>query len=472
MNPQTPRDETQHIPSPGQHIVIIEDDEALGRSAAAHIGRWYGTVHRLPKPDDDTLRQYLEHPVDAVAVVSRDDIVALRYALLAEHIKPGIRLVVTLFDRTVAAEVSRTVPNCTVLSMTDAIVPSLLAGCLAPSYAALQPDGNGVVAVRRDGGETTVEHLSGRALSAHAAAHRPASPRAWLRSLGTSAKALVASLAALSIAFSLDIALGVTVLHEHWSESMWNAARALTTIGSSPAAEHGPAWYKVVSAVSMLIVLVLAAIFTASVVDRFTGHRMTSILGARSIPRRGHVIVVGLGQVGLRLSVRLKALGVKVVAVERNAQAECLPLARSLKIPVVLGRGGDRFLLERLSVRQARGVAAVGSDSLENMAVAVAARAVAHDQRIILRAGSDEVSTESQVLFRIGAVCDFPRIVGAFVAASVLGAEPSSVFVAEGRTCALFPDGQVVDLATWDTRDDDPQSSERESGPDLTPSGV
>ncbi|RVU19963.1 portal protein [Streptomyces antnestii] len=457
MTPQTPRAEEHHIPSPGQHIVIIEDDEALGRSAAAHIGRWYGTVHRLPRPDDDTLRQQLEqHPVDAVAVVSRDDIVALRYALLAEHLKPGIRLVVTLFDRTVADEVSRTVPNCTVLSMTDAIVPSLLAGCLAPSYAALQPDGGGVVAVRREGGEATVEHLPGRALAADLPAHHRASPRAWLRSLGTSAKALVASLTALSVAFTVDIVLGVTVLHEHWSDSTWNAARALTTIGSSSAAEHGPAWYKVVSAVSMLVVLVLAAIFTASVVDRFTGHRMTSILGARSIPRRGHVVVVGLGQVGLRLSARLKDLGIKVVAVERNPQAACLPLARSLNIPVVLGRGGDRFLLERLSVRQARGLAAVGSDSLENMAVAVAARAVASDQRIILRAGSDEVTTDSQALFRIGAVCDFPRIVGAFVAASVLGVEPSSVFVAEGRTCALFPDGQVVDLATWDTRTEEP----------------
>lgn len=101
--------------------------------------------------------------------------------------------------------------------------------------------------------------------------------------LGTSAKALIASLAALSVAFSVDIALGILVLHEHWTDSVWNAARALTTIGSSPAAEHGPGWYKVLSAVSMLAVLVLAAIFTASVVDRFTGHRMTSILGARSI---------------------------------------------------------------------------------------------------------------------------------------------------------------------------------------------
>ncbi|MGW0733099.1 NAD-binding protein [Streptomyces sp. NPDC002851] len=439
-----------HTPATGRDVVIIEDDATLGRSAAACIERWGSTAHRLPRPDDDALRRQLNGPVDSIAIVSRDDMVALRYALLAEHLKPGVRLVVTIFDRTVAEEVSRTIPNCTALSMTDAILPSLLANCLAPQYAMLQAVGDDLVGVRREGATTDVEHLPRRAFATVPKPHPRSTVSAWFRSLGKSAKALVASLIALLLAFSVDVALGVLVLHEHWTEAVWNAARTLTTIGSSPAAEHGPGWYKVFSAAAMLGVLVLAAVFTAGVVDRFTGHRMTSILGARSIPRRNHVIVVGLGQVGLRLSARLRDLGVKVVAVERNRQAPCLPLARSLNIPVVIGRGGDRFLLERLSVRRARALAAVASDGLGNIAVAVATRAVAGDQRIVLRAGGDEVTTESQSLFRIGAVCDFPLIVSTFVAATVLDAELRSVFVADGRTCALFADDRVVDLATWD----------------------
>ncbi|QNS07807.1 NAD-binding protein [Streptomyces xanthii] len=458
MSPQTTRDPRgdarSHVPATGRQVVIIEDDEALGRSAAACIERWGSTAHRLPRPDDDTLREQLAGPVDSVAVVSRDDMVALRYALLAEHLRPGVRLVVTIFDRTVAEEVSRTVPNCTALSMTDAILPSLLASCLAPQYAMLQPVGDDLVGVRREGVTTRVEHLPRRALATAPQPHPRSPAGTWFRSLGTSAKALVCSLVALLLAYSTDVALGVLVLHEHWTDSVWNAARTLTTVGSSHAAEHGPGWYKVFSAASMIGVLVLAAVFTAGVVDRFTGHRMTSILGARSIPRRNHVIVVGLGQVGLRLSAWLRDLGVKVVAVERDRRAGCLPLARSLNIPVVIGRGGDRFLLERLSVRRARALAAVASDGLGNISVAVAARAVARDQRIVLRAGGDAVTTESQSLFRIGAVCDFPLIVSTFVAATVLDAELRSVFVAEGRTCALFADDRVVDLRTWDAAQD------------------
>lgn len=439
--------------------MIVEDDEALGREAAEHISRWGNTVHRLNRPDDDTLQRRLQQPVDGIAVVSRDDIVALRYALLTEHLKPGIRLVVTLFDRTVADEVSRTVPNCSVLSITDTIVPSLLASCLDPRYAILQPTASGVVGVRRQDGPATVDHLSRRALATVSRSRPRVDVMTWFRSLGIAAKALVASFTGLLVLLTLDTLLGVFVLHEHWYDALWNAARTLTTIGSSPAAEHGPAWYKVLSAFSMLAVLALAALFTAGLVDQLTGRRMTSILGTRSIPRHGHVIVVGLGQVGLRLCAQLRALGIKVVAVERNPQAGCVPLARSFAIPVVLGRGGDRFLLNRLCVQRARALAAVGSDGLENIAVAVTTRAVAPRQRIVLRAGGDEVTADSQSLFRIGAVCDVTRIVGASVAASVLGARPLSVFMLERHTCALFPDEQVIDLGTWDA------GHHRESGP-------
>ncbi|MFE3493853.1 NAD-binding protein [Streptomyces sp. NPDC059175] len=451
MSTRTAYDEAPlHFPATGQHIVIVEDDEALGREAAECISRWGSTVHRLNRPDDGTLLRRLQQPLDGIAVVSRDDIVALRYALLTEHLKPGIRLVVTLFDRTVADEVSRTVPNCSVLSITDTIVPSLLASCLNPRYAMLQPTGTGMVGVLRQEAPATVDRLFRRALAAVSRPRPRVGVLTWFRSLGTSAKALVASSAGLLGVLILDLLLGVLVLHEHWYDALWNAARGLTTIGSSPAAEHGPAWYKLLSALSVLTVLALTALFTAGLVDQLTGRRMTSILGARSIPRHGHVIVVGLGQVGLRLSARLRDLGIKVVAVERNPGAGCVPLARSLGIPVVLGRGGDRFLLNRLCVQRARALAAVGSDGLENIAVAVATRAVAPQQRIVLRAGGDEITADSQSLFRIGAVCDVTRIVSASVAASVLGARPLSVFTTERRTCALFPDEQVVDLGTWD----------------------
>lgn len=435
------------VPPRGRRLVVIGDDGDLALSVAESAESWGSRVDRLHHPDDDALRERLRYSVDGVAVVSRDDIVAMRYALLVEHLKPGVRLVVSIFDRTVADEIARVVPNCTVLAMTDAIVPALVGHCVAPELVSLQRVGQRLVAVHQTADDVHVQWCD----------RGPATRwKAWLgtlfgqfRPVDNASRTLLVGFAGLTLLTLLDSGLGVWVLHEHWADALWHAARTLTTVGSSPEAERGPPWYKILSATSMLAGLALAAMFTAGFVDRLTSRRLTGIVGIRAVPRRDHVIVVGLGQVGLRVCRELQALGIAVVAVERDDHAPCLPLARALGIPVVLGRGGDRFLLQSLSLHRARALATVSSDGLENIAVSVAARAIAPRQRIVLRAGGDDVTAESRSLFRIGAVCDVNRIAAPFVAAHVLGLEPRSVFTAHGRTCALFPDDLVLDLAQW-----------------------
>ncbi len=69
----------------------------------------------------------------------------------------------------------------------------------------------------------------------------------------------------------------------------------------------------------MIAALGFTAIFTAGLIDRLLDRRLTAILGSRSVPRKGHVVVVGLGNVGLRLCLVLRDLGVRVLAVETDA---------------------------------------------------------------------------------------------------------------------------------------------------------
>ncbi|KID30389.1 TrkA family protein [Prauserella sp. Am3] len=436
------------MPPTGRRILIVSDDEELSGSVADHAESWGNHVERLHRPDDDALHARLPHSIDGVAVVSRDDIVALRYALLVEHLAPQIRLAVTIFDRTVADELARAAPNCTVLAMTDAIVPALLGSCIAPDLVSLQRVDGHTLAVRSTPDGPLVERL-------------PRPTRPWRHRLGTvlgqfrpvdnSSRALLTGLLGMLFVFGLDSALAWAMFGEHWFDAIWHSARTLTTIGSSPAADHAPAWYKVLSTASMLAVLAFAAMFTAGFVERLMSSRLTGIIGARAVPRRHHVVVVGLGQAALRLCRELQGQGIDVVAVERGNHAPCLPLARELGVPVVLGRGGDRFLLQRLSLPKARALAAVSSDGLQNISVAVTARAVAPHLPIVLRAGGDDVTAESQSLFRIGTVCDISRIAGPFIAARLLGLEPLTVFPMQDRIFALFAPDLVLDLADWVT---------------------
>ena len=161
------------------------------------------------------------------------------------------------------------------------------------------------------------------------------------------------------------------------------------------------------------------------------------------MPRKDHVVVVGLGQVGLRLCMMLRVLDVPVVAVERNGDADNIRRARQYNVPVVIGRGSSRAVLQRLSLGRARALAAVTSDEIENIAAAVAALAMRADVRTVLRAGSGEVVAETRALFRIGAVRDVYRVGGTLLAAAALGSPAEEAFAADETVWVIAQDGRI-----------------------------
>jgi Trk K+ transport system NAD-binding subunit len=152
-------------------------------------------------------------------------------------------------------------------------------------------------------------------------------------------------------------------------------------------------------------------------------------------------VVVGLGQVRLRLCMMLRTLGIPVVAIERDPDADNIRRARQYDIPVVIGRGSSRTVLNRLSLERARAIAAVTSDEIENIAAAVAGLAIRSNLRTVLRAGGGDVLDETRALFRIGAVRDVYRIGGTVLAAAALGSKANEAFLAEETVWVIRHDG-------------------------------
>jgi len=73
---------------------------------------------------------------------------------------------------------------------------------------------------------------------------------------------------------------------------------------------------------------------------------------------------------------------------------------------VLIGRGSDPDLMERLSLAGARAVAAVTSNDLENIAVAMAARSAHPDIRVVMRVGNGEIANDTRSLLPLGLVRD------------------------------------------------------------------
>jgi hypothetical protein len=258
-----------------------------------------------------------------------------------------------------------------------------------------------------------------------------------------SARILIAGLAGFAAVFVAETLVTMAVGGMSLVEAFYSVAKVTVTVGPSDAAQTGPAWFKVFSAVAMLLTLGFAAVLTAGLVNRLLDRRLTGIVGRSAVPRRDHVVVVGLGQVGLRLCELLRALSIPVVAIERDAEAPDVARAKAGGLPVVIGSGSSREVLRRVSIQRARAIAAVTSDELENIGVAVAAHGMRESLAIALRAGDGDVTTEVRSLFQIGVVRDVYRIAGTALAAVALGYDAEEAFPYEGTLYLVDRSGAI-----------------------------
>jgi TrkA-N domain len=381
-------------------------------------------VRHLASPGDAELTAAVRDRVAAASILVRDDVAALRYALALAHLDHSLPLVVTIFDRTIADQLGKFLPQATVFSPAALAAPSLTGPCLEPDLLASSLDSDELVEVRSHG-------------DSHPSQRRMAPPRLTRRARVAAAlrwdhrhhdagtRWLLIGLLGLAAVLLGDWWWLVLVKGHTVGESFLEASRVVATVGPGPT-ETG-AVYGVASALAMLATLVFTAMFTAGLIDRLFEPRLLGLLGPTTAARRHHVIVVGMGQLGVRLCAQLMALNIPVVGVERDRAAAFLSLARQLGIPVFIGDGTERRVLEKLKLSRCRALAAVGSDDLDNISVAVAAAAVSPSTRVVLRAGEQEAIAETRSLLPLGVVRDVTEIAATFVVARLLGRDVDAV---------------------------------------------
>jgi hypothetical protein len=410
----------------------------LSRETARALEASGADVKHLEEPEDDDVREALEGEVDAVAVVGRADAVVLRHALMVRDVHDDVPLLLTIFDPTMAQTMERELPHTRVTSLADIVAPSLAGPCIEERFTAVSVEDDHPVGLVEDGDDVREEPIPRpKARRAEALA------RALFTPYDKTAGLLLFGAIGLVVVFLIETITAVFVLDDKVVDAVYGSAKTLVTVDPNLKVSKGPGWYKVFTSATMLIALVFAAAFTAGLVDRVTGRRLTGLVGRRAVPRRDHVVVVGLGQVGLRLCTMLRACKIPVVAIERDEDAETVGLAREMGLPVVVGRGADPSVMRRLSLSRARAVAAVTSDDLVNISAAMNARGVHDEVRVVLRVGDGEVANETRSLLTLGLVRDVHRIAAALLATMALGEEADSVVCLGDDAHLRYSDGRL-----------------------------
>jgi len=119
------------------------------------------------------------------------------------------------------------------------------------------------------------------------------------------------------------------------------------------------------------LVTTIFALLTNTLVSR----RIAQSLGQAQIPgMRGHVVMVGLGAVGMQVLNGLLAHGREVVVVERDETNRYLNQVRQRGVPLVLGDATLAQTLDSVNLARASSVAIVTSDDMTNIETGLAVR--------------------------------------------------------------------------------------------------
>jgi Trk K+ transport system NAD-binding subunit len=160
---------------------------------------------------------------------------------------------------------------------------------------------------------------------------------------------------------------------------------------------------------------------------------------------RDHIVVCGLGRVGYRIAKELLALGERFVAIERKENSLFVEEIQDQDVPVIIGEGRLRRTLERANVPQARAIILATDDDLANLDVALTAREMKPDIRVVMRLFDDTLASKVAASFKLPAISSARVSAPAFVAAAT-GRSVLHAFMLDGQTIHVA-DVQVEKLA-------------------------
>lgn len=389
----------------------------------SRYGRWIDSlppvvkVVEAPRPDERALLAAGIATADAVALLDQDDGGNIETALRVHEMMPGLRLVVRFFDDELGAGVAQHLPNCDVLSASKIAAPQLVAIALGEARAIEVPGLDLVVATpdqRRgadllplaaldDAGEPIMLPSDGQPAqfllseSAPADGRRPEPPRTngrlWKYLRQNLNRYVWISIATLGMLVLTGAAL--VALTEH--VTFWTALYRMflnALVGSDPVPDAGVT-SQVVQMLLTVVSVAVVPLLTAALVDAAIRARLTATNSGPGRDMSGHVVVVGLGDVGTRVLGALLRRGVPVVVVELDENARGVPFAREHHVPVVIGDARRAETLRAAYVGGARAIMCLTSNDIANIGITIAARGIdrpdeASTLRPVLRMFDDE----------------------------------------------------------------------------------
>jgi Trk K+ transport system NAD-binding subunit len=439
-----------------------------------------------------------------VLIVTSDDLVNISAALMVRHLNPDVRIVVRMFNQNLIARLGKAVHNIFALSTSNLVAPILAVTALTGQGLGMfriqdVEEGRRQVAEVTVGAGSPLRGLSvadvaGRheaLVLAHFPADRPAGhlnevdpfarletgdrlvvcgePRAlspllgpaaeeldtpglvagWLRRNGRMAWRAWAEVD-LPVKICTTVLVSVIIIstlvfhwtrdNQTWADGLYRTVSLIATGADMKLSDEPRAGLKIYVSVLRIIGAALTAAFTAIVTNYLLRARLAGALEMRRVPEGGHVIVCGLGNIGYRVVEELVSYGERAVVLEVARDSRFVTTARRLGVAVIHGDATVREVLRQANAGTARAVIAATSNDLVNLEIALLARDLNPDQRVVLRLSDPHLAQSLRDAAGVRLAFSVAMLAGPAFVAALYGDRVLNVFLVGDRLVA------VVDL--------------------------
>ncbi|MBL8930739.1 MAG: NAD-binding protein [Kineosporiaceae bacterium] len=143
-------------------------------------------------------------------------------------------------------------------------------------------------------------------------------------------------------------------------------------------------WAIVITLLGATLITIVTALLTNTLVTR----SLAQSLGRQRVTgMRGHIVVVGLGQVGSRVALQLHESGYEVAVIDGGQGRRFTPRMQAVGLPVLIGDPTLRETQLAAGVHRAAGLAVLTDDDLTNIEIGLAVRGLVGERRfpIVMR---------------------------------------------------------------------------------------
>lgn len=196
-------------------------------------------------------------------------------------------------------------------------------------------------------------------------------------------------------------------------------------------------WQKAYLSFLRLVGAALTAAFTAILTNYLVRAQLGGALEVRRIPEGGHVVLAGLGNVGIRVLEELVRLGERVVAVERSRDNPFIAAARRLGAAVVVGDASLGEVLRQANVDKAKSVLATTENELTNVEIALAVRENHPRKRVVVRLLDPRFAEGVRETAKLRYALSIPEAAAPAFVAALFGDRVRTLFLLDGRLVAV-----------------------------------